>query len=81
MKQMVGSCSHTQKKEMAASHNTSYYDFSLFPSFCLARLAALLEDVLYCYNSSWAAILALHVHLAVLLESVLIIPIYAINRQ
>jgi hypothetical protein len=68
---MVGSCSQTQKKKMAASHSTSYYGFSLsFHPFCLARLAALLEDVLYWYNSSWAAILALDVHLAALLESV-----------
>jgi hypothetical protein len=29
MEQMVGSCSQTQKKEMAASHSTSYYDFPL----------------------------------------------------
>jgi hypothetical protein len=33
IEQMVESCSHTQKKEMAASHNTSYYNFSLFILF------------------------------------------------
>jgi hypothetical protein len=67
----VGSCSQTQKKEMAASHSTSYYDFPLsFHPFCLACLAALLEGVLYCYSSSWTAILALWVYLAAMLESV-----------
>jgi hypothetical protein len=67
---------------MDAIHNISYYGFPLsFHPFCLARLAVLLKDVLYCYSSLWAAILALHVYLAALLESVLIIPIYAINRQ
>jgi hypothetical protein len=29
-----------------------------------------LEGVLYCYSSSWAAILALSIYLAALLESV-----------
>jgi hypothetical protein len=71
MEQIVGSCSQTQKKEMDDSHSTSYYDFPLsFHPFCLARLAALLEGVLYCYSSSCAAILALSVHLAAMLESV-----------
>jgi hypothetical protein len=41
-----------------------------FHPFCVARLAALLEGVLYCCRSSWAAILALPVHLAALLELV-----------
>jgi hypothetical protein len=68
---MVWSCSQTQKKEMAASHSTSYYGFPLsFHPFRLARLAVLLEGVLYCYSSSWTTILALPVHLAALLESV-----------
>jgi hypothetical protein len=57
---------------MAVSHITNYYGFPLsFHHFWLAHLAALLEGVLYCYSSLWAAILALPVHLAALLESVL----------
>jgi hypothetical protein len=53
MKQMVGSYSQTQKKEMAASHTTNYYSFPLsFNPFCVSRLAVLLEGVLYCYSSS-----------------------------
>jgi hypothetical protein len=48
MEQMVMSCSQTQKKEIAVSHSASYYGFPLsFHPFCLARLAALLKDVLY----------------------------------
>jgi hypothetical protein len=38
----------------------------------MVRSCSLLEDVLYCYSSLWAAILALPVHLAALLESVLV---------
>jgi hypothetical protein len=77
IEQMVGSCSHTQKKKMAVGHSPSYYSFPLScHPFCLACLAALLEGVLYCYSSSWAAILALPVHLAALLESVLAVENY-----
>jgi hypothetical protein len=65
------SYSQTQKKEMVVSHSTSYYGFPLsFHPFYLTRLSALLEGVLYCYSSSWAAILALPIYLATLLESV-----------
>jgi hypothetical protein len=57
---------------MAASNSTSYYSFPIsFHPFCLACLTVLLEGNLYCYSSSWVAILALPVHLAALLESVL----------
>jgi hypothetical protein len=80
IEQMVGSCSQTQKKEMAASYSTSYYGFPLsFHPFCLARLGAQLEGVFYCYSSSWAAILALPVYLAALLESVLGIETHSIS--
>jgi hypothetical protein len=56
-------------KNLAAGHSTSQYGFSLscLP-FCLARLAALLEEELYCYSCSRAAILALPGRMAALLE-------------
>jgi hypothetical protein len=77
IEQMAGSCSRTQKKKMAATHNTSYYSFPLsFHHFCLSCLADLLEGVLYCYSSSYSAILALPVHLAALLKSVLMRPLW-----
>jgi hypothetical protein len=56
---------------MVASNCTSYYGFLLsFHLFYLACLVALLEGNLYGYSSFRAAILALSVHLAALLESV-----------
>jgi hypothetical protein len=66
------SCSQTQKKEMVVQpHYKLLWLISLFPSFLPGSFAALVEGVLYCYTSLWAAILALLIHLAALLESVL----------
>jgi hypothetical protein len=48
-----------------------FLSLSIIFAWRLARLAAMLEDVLYCYSSSWVTILTLTVHLAALLESVL----------
>jgi hypothetical protein len=63
----AGSSGQSRTKNLATGHSTRQYGFSLsFLLFCLARLAAPLEERLHCYNGFGAVILALPSQMAAL---------------